>query len=83
MSVAQVTQRRVLGCACFKPRGSSSCLLSGCILCPYSGILKSAARSTDFADVSEEGSIKCADGGEEEGVVDGEEVGELEREGGG
>jgi hypothetical protein len=46
-------------------------------------ILESAARNTDFADVGEEGRMKCAEGGEEVGVVDGEEVSELEREGGG
>jgi hypothetical protein len=45
--------------------------------------LESAARSTAFADVGEEGRMKCAEGGEEEGVVAGEEVAELEREGGG
>lgn len=33
--------------------------------------------------MGEEGRTKCAEGGEEEGVVEGEEVGELEREGGG
>jgi hypothetical protein len=46
--------------------------------------LERAARSTDFADVGEEGRMKCAEGGEELGVVDGEEgeeIGELEREG--
>jgi hypothetical protein len=45
--------------------------------------LESAARSTAFADVGEEGRMNCAEGGEEEGVVAGEEVAELEREGGG
>jgi hypothetical protein len=44
--------------------------------------LESAARSTDFAFVGEEGRMKCAEGGEDEGVVAGEEVAELEREGG-
>lgn len=89
MSVAQFKQRRVLGCARCKPRGSSSCSSSKCITCLfpngplYSGILESAARSTAFADVGEEGRMKCAEGGEEEGVVAGEEVAELEREGGG
>ena len=46
--------------------------------------MERAARSTDFADVGEEGRMKCAEGGEELGVVDGEEgeeIGELEREG--
>jgi hypothetical protein len=33
--------------------------------------------------VGEEGRMECAEGGEEEGVVDGDEVSELEREGGG
>ena len=43
--------------------------------------MERAARSTDFADVGEEGRMKCAEGGEDEGVVAGEEVAELEREG--
>jgi hypothetical protein len=83
MSDAQFMQRRVLGCARCKPLGSSSCSVSTCLLFLYSGILDSAARNTDFADVGEEGRMKCVEGGEEEGVVDGEEVGELDREGGG
>lgn len=83
MSVAQVTQRRVLGCARVKPRGSSSSSVTNRILVPYSGILERAARRNDFADVGEDGRMKCAEGGEEEGVVDGEEVGELDSEGGG
>ena len=87
ISVAQFKQRRVLGCARCKPRGSSSSLSLSERDLPnpplYSGILESAARSTDFADVGEEGRMKCADGGEEDGVVAGDEVAELEREGGG
>jgi hypothetical protein len=84
MSVAQVTQRSVFGCArrsFLSPSASRSCAV---FLRLYSGILERAARSTDFADVGEEGRMKCAEGGEEPGVVDGEqgeEVGELEREG--
>ncbi len=87
ISEAQFRQRRVFGCALCKPWGPSSSLsLSAFSLCPspplYSGILESAARSTDFAFVGEEGRMKCAEGGEDEGVVAGEEVAELEREGG-
>jgi hypothetical protein len=71
------------------PRDSSSWSSPKCTLClfpnapaPYSGILESAARSAAFADVGEEDRTKYAEGGEEDGVVAGEEVAELEREGG-
>ncbi len=61
----------------------SSSAVSISVFVRYSEILESAARNTDFVDVGEEGRMKCVEGGEELGVVGGEEASELEREGGG
>lgn len=78
MSLEQVKHLSVLGCVlvrCFSL--SFSTFGEGVV----SGIFESACCNSPFALKGLEGKMKCAEGGEEPGVVGVEEVGELLREG--
>ena len=77
MSLEQVRHLSVLGCVlvrCFSRSFSTLGVRA-------SGIFESACCKRLFALKGLEGKMKCAEGGEEPGVVGVEEVGELLREG--